>query len=28
MEELLEIRTAIEQQRYNDALIYLGEMEE
>jgi len=28
MEELFKIRTAIEQQRYNDALIYLGEMEE
>ncbi|MDM8565396.1 DUF29 family protein [Candidatus Halobeggiatoa sp. HSG11] len=28
MEELLKLRTAIEQQRYNDALIYLGEMEE
>jgi len=28
MEELFELRTAIEQHRYNDALIYLGEMEE
>jgi hypothetical protein len=28
MEELLELRTAIEQHRYNDALIFLGEMEE
>jgi len=28
MEELLELRAAIEQQRYPDALILLGEMEE
>jgi hypothetical protein len=28
MEELFELRTAIEQHRYNDALIFLGEMEE
>lgn len=28
MEELLELRTAIEQQRYTDALMLLGEMED
>jgi hypothetical protein len=28
MEELFELRAAIEQQRYNDALVLLGEMEE
>ncbi|NJO15587.1 MAG: DUF29 domain-containing protein [Thioploca sp.] len=28
MEELLELRAAIEQQRYTDALLLLGEMEE
>ena len=28
MEELFELRTAIEQQRYADALVLLGEMEE